>query len=62
MRASETAPCIVISNNIYVYTENRFQAYTFQHVCNMFPEVWQDIESIDLPTEKMMKVPFVNSY
>ncbi len=62
MRASETAPCIVTSNDIHVYIENCFQAHVFQHICDTFPEIWHDIEPIDLSTEKMMKVPLVDSY
>ncbi len=62
MRVSETAPCIVTSNNIHIYTENRFQTHIFQYVCDIFPKVWQDIEFIDLPFEKMMKVPLIDSY
>ncbi len=62
MRAPETAPCIVTSNGIHVYAENRSQARAFQRVCDAFPEVWQDTEPIDLPPEKMMKVPLVDGY
>ncbi len=62
MRASETAPYIVTSNSIHIYTENRSQTHVFQHVCDMFPEIWQDIEPSDLSSEKMMKVPLIDSY
>ncbi len=62
MRTSETISCIVISNNIHIYTENCFQVCVFQHICDTFPEIWQDVESIDLSPEKMMKIPFINSY